>query len=402
MLAAITGVGETTMARSLPDRTPLSLACEAAILALADAGVPVGEVDGILTFEGGAFSPYADGRPFNPRGHLQVAETLGIDNAAFAAVTQMGGATPGFLLATARAAVLEGRCRHVLVVGAGKMGPARRSAGGRATTDALASFNGHSINYEQPFGPLMVTYYAAVAQRHMYEFGTTPEQLAAIAVACRRHASLNPNAVYRDPITVADVLTSRMISSPLRLLDCCVASDGGSAWVVSSERAVAEARSRPVWILGCGYAQSDYFLGALCRGAEGFDLVRSVGSRAGAMAFGEAGVTPAEIDVAEIYDSFTICALMGLEDFGFCAKGEGGPFAAARELELGGRLPLNTHGGLLSGQHFGPGGVMHYTEAVRQLRGEGGRRQVEGARLAFAGSIAGVCSTYSGAVLAAG
>jgi acetyl-CoA acetyltransferase len=387
---AITGVGETEHARALPGRTGMSLAIEASIKAIDDAGLTKNDVDGVITSEGLGWG--------NPRGHIELAENLDVYAKKFCTAVPMGGATAGFCIELARWAVATGRCRNVLVVGAGKLGDVARTSVGHGTTDMIASFRGHSPTYEQPFGPTMVTYYASVAARHMFEFGTTSEQLAAIAVAFRKHASLNPDAVMRKPITIQDVVSSRMISSPLHLLDCCISTDGGCAWIVSSAEQARDARHKPVWLLGTGYAQSAYFMGALARGDETHDLVRSVGAEAGKMAFGEAGVRPEEIDVAELYDSFTITALMLLEDLGFCKKGEGGSFVEGGNIELGGKLPVNTHGGLMSCAHFGAGGFLHFVEAVRQLRGECGDRQVKDAKLALAASCAAVVSTHSLAI----
>jgi acetyl-CoA acetyltransferase len=388
---AITGLGETDHAKAMPDRTGMSLAIEASLQAIADAGLTKHEIDGVVTSEGIGWG--------NPRGHIELSENLDIFVKRLCTAVPMGGATPGFCLELARWAITSGRCRHVLIVGAGKLGDVPRTATGHGTTDRIAAFRGHSVSYEQIFGPTMVTYYGALAARHMHEFGTTSEQLAAIAVACRKHAERNPGAVMRTPLTVEDVVNSRMISSPLHLLDCCISTDGGCAWIVSEGELARDMPHAPVWVLGNGYAQSSYFMGSLARGDDRHDLVRSVGDDAAQMAFAEAGVTPGDIDVAEIYDSFTITALMGLEDYGFCAKGEGGAFAASGALDPGGALPMNTHGGLMSCSHFGPGGFLHFVEAARQLRGGCGERQVPGAQLAFASSAAAVASTHSVSIL---
>jgi acetyl-CoA acetyltransferase len=390
---AITGIAETAHAKSMPDRTAMSLAIEAGVHALRDAGVDRTEVDGVITSEGIGWG--------NPRGHIELSEYLGIFPKRLCTSVPMGGATPGFALELARWAVGSGRARHVLVVGAGKMGDQPRTAVGHGATQAVSTtFRGHSPTYEQIYGPTMVTYHAAVAARHMHEFGTTSEQLAAVAVACRKHASLNPAAVMRQPITVDDVLESRMISSPLHLLDCCIATDGGCGWVVSAAELAHDRRHPPVWVLGAGSAQSAYFMGALAAGDGTYDMVRTVGKKAADLAFDEAGITREDVDVIEDNDSFTITALLSVEDYGFCAKGEGGPLAGSGALELGGRLPMNTHGGTLSCSHFGPGAFLHFVEAVRQLRGDCGDRQVPDARIALAASAAGVVSTHSLAILA--
>ena len=269
---------------------------------------------------------------------------------------------------------------------------------------AYIEYGAHPMEFEVPFGITVPGVYAMVAQRHMHEFGTTSEQLAAIAVACRRHASLNPKAFKREPISVDDVLSSRMVSTPLHLLDCSPTCDGGGAILITSLERARDLKKPPVRILGTGQAQSYYHLGHLARATgarredkERFGLTRTVQSVAARQAFGMAGVKPTDIDVAELYDSFTITVLLQLEDLGYCAKGEGGSFAQGGRLELGGALPVNTHGGLLS---FGSsGGINHIIEAVRQMRGECGERQVKDARLALATNVSAVASNHSIAIL---
>jgi acetyl-CoA C-acetyltransferase len=235
--------------------------------------------------------------------------------------------------------------------------------------------------------------YALVAQRHIHEYGTTGAQLAAIAVACRRHAGRNPVAFYRDPITIEDVLRSPMISSPLHLLDCCVITDGGGAVVVVHPDLARDLAKRPVAVLAATEAVAHTAAGKR-------DYLVSAAAQTGPRALGEAGVRHGDVDLAMIYDSFTITVLVTLEDLGFCPKGEGGRFVEDGRLGPGGALPINTDGGGLSSNHPGMRGIFLVIEAVRQLRGECGERQVPKARLAVVHGTGGALGTrHSGATL---
>lgn len=388
---AIAGIGETPIGR-LPDEDSLSLHVMAARLAIEDAGIDKHEIDGLLTSGSGT----AD----NIRHHMVVAEQLGLHCKALCDTLRTGGQSWGHGLQLAQWAVQSGRCRAVLLVG-GDNQLSNMKPGG--TLKTYASRGAHSLEFEIPFGAHVPGIYALVAARHMHEFGTTSEQLAAIAVACRKHAALNPAARKREPITVEDVLNSRMVATPLHLLDCSVVADGGGAIIVTSLERARDLRAKPVRMLGLGQAQSYYYMGMLARAVgqaserkSDFDLVRTVQREAAAQAFGEAGVTPADIDVAELYDSFTITVLLQLEDLGFCRKGEGGAFAEGGRLELGAELPINTNGGMLSFGHTGTsGGLHHFIEAARQLRGACGPRQVPDAELAIATNVSAVASNHS-------
>jgi acetyl-CoA acetyltransferase len=243
--------------------------------------------------------------------------------------------------------------------------------------------------FERPFGISVPASYALVARHYMHEFGVTPEHLAAIAVEHRRHAGRHPKAHKREPITVEQVLASKEIASPLRMLDCCLISDGGAALVVSSKAAAADVRAKPIEILGAGQGHTHEHIIAA-------PSLSNFGCKASsATAFARAGVKPADIDVALIYDSFTITLLVELESIGFFERGEAGPAAVRGELGLKGRLPCNTHGGLLSYAHSGAaGGMFHAVEAVHQLRGRADARQVEGAKLAFVHGDGGILSAH--------
>jgi acetyl-CoA acetyltransferase len=378
MRAAITGIGETAVGE-LPGSSCMGLHSEAAMCALDDAGLSPGELDGVLC-------AYSFTEP-----HLMLAsvfcESFGIQPAWSAAI-QCGGATGCVAVMQAAALVEAGLCRHVLVV----MGDNRLSGLSRDRAVAALAEVGHP-QFERPLGVTIPALYALVAQAYMHEYGVREEHLAAMAVACRTHAARHPGAQMRTPITVEDVLSSRVIASPLRLLDCCLISDGGAAVIVSAPDAARDTR-RPVRLLGAGQKTTHEHLVAA-------PSLTAFGCREAAeQAFGRAGVTPADMDLAEIYDSFTITLLLELEAIGFFEKGEAGPAALAGALDLGGRLPCNTHGGLLSFAHPGAaGGLFHVVEAVRQLRGEAEGRQVKEAELAYVHGDGGILSAHAALVL---
>ena len=392
---AIAGIGETPVGK-VPGIHSTGLYVDAARRAIEDAGIEKCGIDGLLT----TASVVDD----NVRHHMLIAEHLGLFCKTLCDTLRIGGAAFGYACQLAQWAVQSGRCKAVLVVAADNLlsGPGL----GEGVT-AYTELGAHSLEFEVPYGAHIPGFYALVAERHMHEYGTTSEQLAAIAVACRKHASLNPAAQKRTPITVNDVVNSRMISTPLRLLDCSLISDGGGAFIVTSLERARDLKQRPIRLLGAGQAQSYYHMGHLAGGIglpperKGeFNLTNTVQKVAGRDAFGEAGVTPADIDVAEIYDSFTITALMQFEDLGFCKKGEGGSFVEGGRIELGGALPTNTHGGLLSYAHPGmPGGIFHLIEGVRQLRQDCGERQVPDAELALVTNVSAVASNHSVCIL---
>jgi acetyl-CoA acetyltransferase len=304
----------------------------------------------------------------------------------------LGGATGCAAVMHAAMLVESGRCRHVLVV----MGDNRLTGMSRDAAVAALARVGHP-QFEVVHGPTIPAFYALVASRYLHEHGATPEHLAHIAVTMRRHAARHPHAHMRKEITVADVLASRMIATPLRLLDCCLVSDGGAAVIVSAAEAAADTARRAPALIGAGQGHTHEHL------SQAPSLTDFGCHDAAARAFGEAGVGPGDVDVAEIYDSFTITLLIELESMGFFARGEAGPAAAAGALALGGRLPTNTHGGLLSFGHSGAaGGLTHVVEAVRQLRGEAGDRQVPGAEVALVHGDGGILSAHCSLVLARG
>jgi len=242
--------------------------------------------------------------------------------------------------------------------------------------------------YEAPYAPIFpATSYALAASRHMHDYGTTREQLAAVAVAARAWANLNPQAFMRGPLSVADVLSSRMVSSPLTVRDCCLVTDGGAAIVMTRADRARHLPKKPVYLLGAAAATTHMNIIAMA------DLTRTAAVDSGQRAMAMAGVAPRDFDVVELYDAFTINTILFLEDLGFCTKGEGGAFVASGAIAPGGALPVNTNGGGLSCVHPGMYGMFTLVEAVQQLRGEAGERQVAGAELALCHGNGGVLSS---------
>jgi acetyl-CoA acetyltransferase len=239
------------------------------------------------------------------------------------------------------------------------------------------------MQFEAPFGHTLVAKYAMVARRHMIEFGTTVEQLAEVAVSAHEWSAMNDQAFDRDRLTVTDVAAAPMVAEPFTTRHVCLRTDGGGAIVLAGEDVARDCAQRPVWILGAANAASHVSM------SEWADFTTSAATRTGARAFASAGVTPADIDVCQIYDSFTSTVLLALEDLGFCAKGEGGPFIAQGVLRPGGSLPTNTDGGGLAACHPGMRGMFLLVEAVRQLRGQCGDRQVADAELACVNATGG-------------
>jgi acetyl-CoA C-acetyltransferase len=335
--------------RKAPDKTVAQLHLESALGALADAGLTLADVDGYFC---------AGDAP--GLGMLSMVDYLGI-RPRFVDSTETGGSSYVIHVIHAAQAIASGRCDVALVTLAGR--PRSEASSGLQPRNYGANIP--EAPFEVPYGPVTVNNYALVAARHMHEFGTTSEQLAWVKVAASHHAQHNPQAMLRDVVTVQDVLDSPMMSDPLHRLDCCVVSDGGGALVLVRPE-VARALARPVVsVLGGGEA---------VKGLDGgrVDLTYSAAAWSGKAAFDEAGVTPADIRYASIYDSFTITLIMQLEDLGFCAKGEGGRFVADGKLISGvGRLAFNTDGGGLCNNHpANRGGMTKVIEAVRQLRGE--------------------------------
>ena len=352
--------------RFAPDKTAWQLHAESARGALADAGLTIADVDGLFTSGVGPIGILA------LAGHLNLRPCY-LDSQA------IGGSSFVSHCLHAAAALAAGLCTVALVT-YGSTAASERFAIGTGTGGFVMD---PPDSFEAPFGPTIVGSYALVAQRHMHEYGTTSEQLAEIAVTMRRHAGLNPQAKYRDPITVEDVLASRIISSPLHLLDCCVISDGGGALVLTSLERARDLRRPPVVVLGAAEAVRHAEIGTR-------DLLDVAARQTGPLALARAGVAHRDVDVALIYDSYTITVLATLEALGFCAAGEGGAFVSGGRIGLGGALPVNPDGGGLSSNHPGMRGIFLVIEATRQLRGECGARQVGGANLALVHGTGGM------------
>lgn len=346
---AIVGLGETKIG-AVPDKNSLQLYAEASKKAIEDAGLSKNDIDGVLT---------AGTYMHNYLMHsMVISEYLHI-RPQYSSTVLIGGVSAVHMISSAAAAINMGLCKTVLVVAADSL----LSEGRSKAVEMMAGFC--HPQYELPFGFITPSMYALAATRHMYQYGTTREQLAQVAVSMRKHASLNPNAHYRKKITIEDVIKSKPISSPLNLLDCAPVSDGGAALIVTTEERARELTTKPIYLLGVGEAHD------LDHADWQRDITVSAARRAGQSAYAMAGLGPRELDFAQIYDCFTITLIALLEDLGFCGKGEGGPFVGdGSRIELGGEIPVNTHGGLLSQGHAGPAaGIFHVTEAVKQLRG---------------------------------
>jgi acetyl-CoA C-acetyltransferase len=363
--------------RKAPDKTVAQLHAECARGALADAGLTMADVDGYFC---------AGDAP--GMGAVNMLDYLGLINVRYVDSTETGGSSYLLHVAHAAAAIAAGKCNVALITLAGRP----RSEGSSGVAPRAVVPNVPDAPWESLFSPVTVNMYALVAARHMYQFGTTSEQLAWIKVAAAAHAQHNPHAMLRDPVTVQEVLDSPMISDPLHKLDCCVVSDGGGALVVTRPE-IARSLKRPVInLLGAGEAVKGQLGGQV-------DLSWSAAALSGPKAFEEAGVKPADIQYASIYDSFTITVLMQLEDLGFCAKGQGGKFVADGNLISGvGKLPFNTDGGGLCNNHpANRGGITKVIEAVRQLRGEANAKvQVPNCTLALAQGIGGLLGSRHG------
>ncbi len=376
---AIVGAADTEVGK-VPGLSATELCIDAALRALDDAGIGKHQIDGLVTCNS------------MTEPHMYMAEVLAEYLQIFPRYcisTSAGGGTTYSSLFNAATAIACGVCDTVLICLADRL----RSGLSREQAMQTQSSTGHR-EFEIPYGPTVPAYYALIARAHMDAYGTTPEQLAAVAVHARQHAVRNPAAQMRDPITIDDVLNSRMIADPLHLLDCSLVSDGGAAVILTSAERAGDFPHHPVYILGAGEGHSHEHI------SQARSLTTSAAVASGRSAFEMAGLSPADIDVAGIYDCFTPVVLIELEDLGFCAKGEAGAFVAAGETALGGSLPMNTHGGLLSHCHPGnPGAMFALTEAVTQLRHGAAERQVKAAEVALVHAQGGVMSSHATLIL---
>lgn len=368
---AIVGVGGAGWGEA-PGRSAIELLAEASLAAVADAGLRLEDIDGLCA----ATSTHAFPT-------LSVAEYLGLDPVFFDG-TNIGGASFEMHLLPAALALDAGICNAVLIC----YGSNQRSAGGRLVS--LSEPQWHEAPY-RPRHP--ITAYALAAQRHMYEFGTTREMLADIAVAARQWANLNPDAFARGPLSREDVLNARMVSDPLTSRDCCLVTDGGAACVMVRADRVKDLHRKPAYVLGVGGAHSHRSI------AQMPDLTRTAAAESGARAFAMAGLGRADVDLVMLYDAFTITTLLFLEDLGFCPKGEGGRFVQGGAIAPGGRLAVNTNGGGLSCVHPGMYGLFLLLEAVTQLRGEAGARQLPKCDVALCHGNGGTLSSQVTALL---
>ncbi len=361
-LPAIVGAWEHPT-RKAPDHTPIRLLGESARGALDDAGLTPADIDG-LCYVG------------EPMGANYVTEYLNIRPRWFDS-TAVGGSSYLSHIMHASNAIQAGHARAVLIAYGST---ARSSAAALGSSPRAPVADPMTVSdadaFDSPYGVILAAQYALVARRHMHEYGTTREQLAEIAVACRKHAGMNPNARFREPITVADVIASRPIADPLHMLDCCVITDGGGAVIVASAEVARNCRHKPVRVLGGSEA--------VAHGQAGHrKLLDVAANQSGPAAFAATGLKPADVDLAMIYDSFTITVMTTLEGMGFCKPGEGGAFVQGGTLQLGGKLPINLDGGALSNNHPGRRGLFLAIEATHQLRGNTGARQVKDARIAL-------------------
>ena len=370
--AVIVGAAESDLGEVGPGFTPLDLIGQATERALADAGLEKRDVDGLFSAS-----------VYYQMPTLSAGEYLGI-RPRYSDATMMGGSSFISHLLHATAALEAGLCEVALITYAST----QLSEGGfRGVSDPPNP-------YETPYGPRYpVSMYALAASRHMHEYGTTRKQLAEVAVAARDWAKLNPKAFMRDDLTVEDVLASRMVSSPLSILDCCLVTDGGGALLVTSSERAKDLRKPPVYLLGAGDAHWHRNISQMP------DLTVTAAADSGRRAYEMAGVGPQDVALAMLYDAFTINPILFLEDLGFCKKGEGGAFVDGGRIAPGGEIAVNTNGGGLSYNHPGMYGLLLLIEVVRQLRGECGERQVRGAEVALAHGNGGVLSSQVTAVL---
>ncbi len=377
---AIVGAADTEVG-VIPGKSPTELCVEAALAALADAGIDKHAVDGLITC-----NAFAEPIMYHAEA---IAEYLQIFPKYCSTVNTGGGTTLTVLQQAA--AIINAGVAHTIVI---SMADSMRSFMTREQAMLTQSSTGHP-QFEQPYGPSVPAYYALIGRAHMAEFGTSVEQFAEVAVSGRAHAARNPTAQMRDTISIEDVVTSRLIADPLHLLDCSLVSDGGAALVVTSAERAKDFPHTPVYLLGVGEGHSHEHI------SQAASLTTSAAVQSGRMAYEMAGVRPADIQFAQLYDCFTPTVLIELEDLGFCAKGEGGAFLQSGATYPGGPLPVNTHGGMLSHCHPGnPGAMFALTETVWQLRHTAGMRQIANAQLGLVHAQGGIMSSHATAIFA--
>ncbi|MEU6642608.1 thiolase [Saccharomonospora sp. NPDC046836] len=373
---AVAGTGLAALGHA-GSRSEQDIIAQAAHTAVRASGLRMSDIDGLITAS-----------LTSPWWVMRMAEYLGI-RPSFSDSTMFGGSSFIAALEIAQLAIAAGRCENVLIC----YGATPRSAPSSSQINRMRA-ELDPQHYEHPYKPFNpVTSYALATARHMHEYGTTREQLAEVAVSARRWAQLNSDAFARDSLTIDDVLAAPMISDPLTVRDCCLVTDGAGAFVVTSSERAADLCPAPVDVLGVGHAHWHRQISSMP------DLTVTPAVDSGRRAFATAGLRPADIDIVELYDAFTITPILFLEDLGFCAKGEGGAFVEGGRTGPGGSLPMNTNGGGLSFTHPGMYSIFLVIEAVTQLRGQAGDRQVDGARTALVHGNGGVLSSEATAIL---
>jgi acetyl-CoA acetyltransferase len=370
--AAIVGIAESDLGAVAQEMSPIDLMAQGIQRALADCGLHLRDVDGLLC-----------ATTQSRTSGLALSEYLGI-SPAFIDTTILGGSSFMFHVAHAQAALQLGLCKVAVIA----YGSTQRTVGRRQAS--VREYN----PYETPFRPFLpATAYALAASRHMRQYGTTREQLAAVALAAREWALLNPAAWEKKSLTIDDVLSARMVSYPLTMRDCCLITDGGGAVIMTTAERARSLKKPPIYVLGCGQAITHASISSMP------DLTVTGALQSGRAAYQMARLAPGAIDVVELYDAFTINTILFLEDLGFCPKGEGGRFVSGGHIAPGGGLPVNTNGGGLSYCHPGMYGLFLLIEAARQLRRECGARQIADCETAIAHGNGGVLSSQSTVIL---
>jgi acetyl-CoA acetyltransferase len=372
--AAIVGVAESDLGQVADEMSPMDLCAQGIQRALADCGLTLKDVDGL-------FCAMTQQR----MSIVSLIEYLGIQP-KFIGSSMTGGSSFEFHVAQAAAAIEAGLCNVAVIA----YGSTQRSVGRKQASQ-------REVNpYETPFKPFLPTSaYALAASRHMHQYGTTRENLAEVAVAARKWAQLNPVAWEKKPLTVADVLKSRMISHPFTVRDCCLVTDGGGAIVMTSAARAKSLKKPPAYVLGCGHGVTHMNISSMP------DLTVTGAKQSGEVAYNMAKLSAKDCDMVQLYDAFTINTVLFLEDLGFCRKGEGGAFVSNGNIAPGGGLPVNTNGGGLSYCHPGMYGLFILIEGVRQLRGECGERQVKKHDVAMVHGNGGVLSAQASVILGA-
>lgn len=376
---SIVGVGESEVG-SVPTLTATQMYVKCGRLALEDAGLTNRGIDGVITANSWSEPHYY---------HAEwIAEYLGIQP-RYCLTVATGGGTILAAMHHAATAIEAGLCDTVLLAAADNW----LSAFTRERMVEMMAANAGHPQFEVPYGSFVPALYALFARAHMSKYGSTAEQYAAVAVTGRKHAALHPGAQMRETLEISDVLESKRVAEPLHLLDCALISDGGAAVVLTSRERARDLRKGPIYVIGFGEAHQHEHV------SQAASLTETAATESGARAFAMAGLNPGDVDMAMLYDAFTPTVIMFLEDLGFCNRGEGGAFVQAGETELGGRLPVNTNGGLLSYAHPGnPGALLLAVEAIHQLRGDCGPRQVSNAGVALVHCEGGIMSSHCTAI----